>query len=161
MTIKQNSVVTMHYELKGEDGEVLDSSVGQEPLVYLHGSNNIIVGLEEQLEGKTVGEKIEAKVSPEKGYGMPVAALVQEVPTSAFGEEIENVEVGMRFQAETEQGPVPVVVTSVESDMVTVDGNHPLAGKHLFFTCSIEEIRDASDEEIEHGHAHGPGGHQH
>lgn len=161
MTIKQNSVVTMHYELKGEDGEVLDSSTGQEPLVYLHGANNIIIGLEEQLVGKAVGETIEAQVSPEKGYGLPVEALVQQVPTSAFGAEIENVEIGMRFQAETEQGPVPVVVTAVENDMVTVDGNHPLAGKQLFFTCSIEEIRDASAEEVEHGHVHGPGGHHH
>lgn len=161
MTIKQNSVVTMHYELKGAEGDVLDSSQGQEPLVYLHGANNIIIGLEEQLEGKQVGDTIEAKVSPEKGYGMPVDALIQQVPKSAFGAEIENVEVGMRFQAETEQGPVPVVVTAIENDIVTVDGNHPLAGKELFFTCSIEEIRDASAEEIEHGHVHGPGGHQH
>ncbi len=161
MTIKLNSVVTMHYELKDADGQVLDSSTGQDPLVYLHGANNIIVGLEEQLEGKQVGDKIKAQVAPEKGYGMPVDALIQEVPTSAFGEEIDNVEVGMRFQAETEQGPVPVVVTAVEDGIVTVDGNHPLAGKELFFDCSIEEIRDASQEEIDHGHVHGPGGHHH
>lgn len=161
MTIKENSVVTMHYELKDENGQVLDSSTGQEPLTYLHGASNIIIGLEEQLEGKQVGDKVVAEVAPEKGYGMPVDALVQEVPTSAFGEDIDKVEVGMRFQAETEQGPVPVVVTAVENDIVTVDGNHPLAGKQLHFTCSIEEIREASPEEIEHGHVHGPGGHQH
>lgn len=161
MTIKQNTVVTMHYELKGADGEVLDSSAGKDPLVYLHGANNIIVGLEEQLEGKQAGDKVEAQVAPDKGYGMPVDALIQEVPKAAFGAEIEKVEVGMRFQAETEQGPVPVVVTAIENDMVTVDGNHPLAGQQLFFTCEIQEVRDASQEEIDHGHVHGPGGHHH
>lgn len=158
--IKLNSVVTMHYELKDAQGEVLDSSKGQQPLVYLHGAGNIIVGLEEQLEGKTVGDNINAVISPEKGYGMPVDALVQTVPKEAFG-EIEQVEVGMRLQAETEQGPVPVIVTEIGDTTVTVDGNHPLAGKELHFAVSIAEIREASAEEIEHGHVHGPGGHSH
>lgn len=161
MTIKENSVVTMDYELKGVEGEVLDSSAGQEPLVYLHGANNIIIGLEEQLTGKQVGDEVKAHVLPEKGYGLPVDALIQEVPSSAFGDEVDKIEVGMRFQAETERGPVPVVVTTVDNNTVTVDGNHPLAGKELFFTCNIKEIREASQEEIEHGHVHGPGGHQH
>lgn len=160
MTIKQNSVVTMHYELKDDAGEVLDSSKGQEPLTYLHGANNIIIGLEEQLLGKSQGDVVNAVVSPEKGYGMPIEQLIQQVPKEAFG-EVENVEVGMRFQADTEQGPVPVVITAIEDNMVTVDGNHPLAGKELHFECEITEIRDASAEEIEHGHVHGPGGHQH
>ncbi|MFQ3246168.1 MAG: FKBP-type peptidyl-prolyl cis-trans isomerase SlyD [Arenicella sp.] len=159
--IKENSVVTMHYELKDSEGEVLDSSKGQDPLVYLHGAGNIIVGLEEQLVGKTVGDSVAAVVSPEKGYGMPVEALVQTVPKEAFGEEIDKVSVGMRFQAETEQGPVPVVVTAMDETMVTVDGNHPLAGKELHFDVNIAEVRDASAEEIEHGHVHGEGGHQH
>ena len=159
--IKQNSVVTMHYELKDDQGEVLDSSKGQDPLVYLHGAGNIIIGLEEELLGKAVGDQIDAVVSPEKGYGMPVEALVQVVPKTAFGEEIDKVEVGMRFQAETEQGPVPVIVTGMDDDNVTVDGNHPLAGKELHFSVSIAEVRDASAEEIEHGHVHGPGGHDH
>ncbi|MBT8114172.1 MAG: peptidylprolyl isomerase [Arenicella sp.] len=161
MTIKINSVVTIHYELKDSDGEVLDSSTGQEPLVYLHGASNIIVGLEEQLEGKQIGDQVVARVSPEKGYGLPVEALIQQVPMAAFGDEIKNIEVGMRFQADTEQGPVPVVVTAIEEGMVTVDGNHPLAGKELHFDVSVTAVRDASAEEIEHGHVHGPGGHQH
>ena len=161
MTIKQNTVVTMHYVLKDSAGDVLDSSEGQDPLVYLHGTNNIIVGLEEQLEGKQVGDNLIATISPEKGYGLPVEALIQEVPAKAFGDEIKDVQVGMRFQADTEQGPVPVVVTAIENDMVTVDGNHPLAGKELHFDVNIIEIRDASKEEIEHGHVHGPGGHHH
>ena len=108
-----------------------------------------------------VGDNVDAVVSPEKGYGMPVDALVQTVPKEAFGEEVSKVEVGMRFQAETEQGPVPVVVTGMDDTTVTVDGNHPLAGKELHFNVSVAEVRDASAEEVEHGHVHGPGGHQH
>lgn len=161
MTIKQHSVVTMHYQLKDAEGEILDSSKDQDPLVYLHGAQNIIVGLEEQLEGRQQGDELSAVVAPEKGYGVPVEALVQQVPKTAFGEEIEKVTVGMRFQAETEQGPVPVVITAIEEDMVTVDGNHPLAGKELHFQVSITDIRDATAEEIEHGHVHGAGGHDH
>ncbi|MCL4158851.1 UNVERIFIED_CONTAM: hypothetical protein GTU68_016269, partial [Idotea baltica] len=141
MIIQKNSVVTMHYELKDSAGEMLDSSNGQDPLVYMHGSNNIIIGLEEQLEGKKSGDTVTAEITPDKGYGMPVEALVQTVPSEAFGDEIKEVEVGMRFQAETEQGPVPVVVTSIEDGMVTVDGNHPLAGKDLFFDVTITDVR--------------------
>ena len=159
--IKEHSVVTMHYKLKDAGGEVLDSSEGQDPLTYLHGAGNIIVGLEEQLVGKAVGDQVSAVVSPEKGYGQPVEALVQVVPKEAFGDDIDKVAVGMRFQAETEQGPVPVVVTAVDETTVTVDGNHPLAGKELHFDVTIAEVRDASQEEIDHGHVHGPGGHQH
>ena len=161
MSIKENSVVSIHYELKDAEGNQLDSSKGQEPLVYLHGANNIIVGLEKELEGKKTGDELSVVVTPELGYGMPVEALVQQVPTSAFGGEIEKVEVGMRFQAETEQGPVPVMVTAVEGDTVTVDGNHPLAGKELHFEVKVEEVREASAEEIEQGHVHSPDGHQH
>ncbi len=92
---------------------------------------------------------------------MPVDALIQTVPRSAFGEAIDQVTVGMRFQAETEQGPVPVVVTAMEGDTVTVDGNHPLAGQELHFKVSVSDVRDASAEEVEHGHVHGAGGHHH
>ena len=160
MSIKENLVVSIHYELRDAEGNQLDSSKDQEPLVYLHGANNIIVGLEQELEGKKVGDELSIAVTPELGYGMPVEALVQQVPTSSFG-EIKDVEVGMRFQAETEQGPVPVMVTAVENDMVTVDGNHPLAGKELHFEVKIEEVREATKEELDHGHVHGPGGHEH
>ncbi len=159
--IKENSVVTIHYELKNAQGEVLDSSKGQDPLVYLQGAGNIIIGLEEELAGKKVGDEVTAVIAPEKGYGMPVDALIQTVPRSAFGEAIDQVTVGMRFQAETEQGPVPVVVTAMEGDTVTVDGNHPLAGQELHFKVSVSAVRNASAEEVEHGHVHGAGGHHH
>jgi FKBP-type peptidyl-prolyl cis-trans isomerase SlyD len=159
MTIKKHSVVAIDYELKDPQGGVLDRSDG-EPLVYLHGAGNIIIGLEEQLEGKAVGDQVNAVVEPEKGYGQPIDALIQTVPKAAFG-GVDNIEVGMRFQAETERGAVPVQVTKIEDDMVTVDGNHPLAGQQLHFDVTVRDIREASEEEIEHGHAHGPGGHQH
>lgn len=155
--IKQNSVVSMHYTLKDAQGEVLDSSEGQEPLTYLHGAGNIIVGLEEQLLDKKVGDQVNAVVSAEKGYGQPVDALIQTVPKEAFGAEIDKVAVGMRFQAETEQGPVPVVVTAVDETTVTVDGNHPLAGKELHFDVTIADIREATQEEVDHGHIHEAG----
>ena len=159
--ITKNKVVTIHYVLKDNEGNELDSSKGKDPLVYLHGASNIIVGLEEELEGKTVGDTVDAVISPEKGYGVPVDALIQTVPREAFGEAIDDIEVGKRFQAETEQGPVPVIVTAMDETTVTVDGNHPLAGKELHFNVSISDVRDATAEESEHGHAHGPGGHQH
>lgn len=159
--ITQDKVVTIHYVLKDNEGNELDSSKGKDPLVYLQGASNIIVGLEEELEGKTIGDTVDAVISPEKGYGVPVDALIQTVPREAFGEAIDDIGVGKRFQAETEQGPVPVVVTAVDDKTVTVDGNHPLAGKELHFNVSISDVRDATEEELEHGHAHGVGGHQH
>ena len=159
--IKHHSVVSIHYELKNADGDDLDSSKGNGPLVYLQGADNIISGLEEQLMGKAIGDEFDAVIPTEKAYGLPVAALIQTVPRAAFGDEIERVEVGMRFQAETERGPMPVVVTAMDEDTVTVDGNHPLAGQELHFKVSVADVRKATDEEIEHGHAHGPGGHQH
>jgi len=153
--ITKNKVVTIHYVLQDNEGNELDSSNGKDPLVYLQGAKNIIVGLEEELEGKKVGDEVDAVISPEKAYGVPVDALIQTVPREAFGEAIDDIEVGKRFQAETEQGPVPVVVTAMDEKTVTVDGNHPLAGKELHFKVNISDIRDASTEEIEHGHVQG------
>jgi len=160
MQIAQNSVVAFHYTLTNDAGEVLDSSEGREPLTYLHGAGNIIPGLEKQLEGHTTGDKVQAKVSPEEGYGEVQAQLVQEVPRDAF-QGVDNVEPGMQFQAQTQGGPLMVTVTSVEGDTVTVDGNHPLAGQPLNFDVEIAEVREATDEEVEHGHVHGEGGHEH
>ncbi|MDZ7852233.1 MAG: peptidylprolyl isomerase [Halomonas sp.] len=160
MQIGQNSVVAFHYTLTNDEGEVLDSSEGREPLTYLHGAGNIIPGLEKQLEGRGTGDKLQAKVSPEEGYGEVQAQLVQEVPRDAF-QGVENVEPGMQFQAQTEGGPLMVTVTQVEGDTVTVDGNHPLAGQPLNFDVEIAEVREASEEEVEHGHVHGEGGHEH
>ncbi|PMR69898.1 FKBP-type peptidyl-prolyl cis-trans isomerase [Halomonas heilongjiangensis] len=160
MQIAQNSVVAFHYTLTNDAGEVLDSSEGREPLTYLHGAGNIIPGLEKELEGRAAGDKLTATVQPAEGYGEQQPQLVQEVPRDAF-QGVESVEPGMQFQAQTQGGPLMVTVTKVEGDTVTVDGNHPLAGQILNFDVEIAEVREASQEEIEHGHVHGAGGVEH
>lgn len=160
MQIAQNTVVAFHYTLTNEAGEVLDSSEGREPLTYLHGAGNIIPGLEKQLEGHAAGDKLQANVTPEEGYGELQPQLVQEVSRESF-QGVESIEPGMQFQAQTDGGPLMVTVTKVEDDTVTVDGNHPLAGQSLNFDVEITEVREANQEEIEHGHVHGEGGHQH
>lgn len=161
MTIAENKVVTLEFTVKNaETGEVIETSVDSEPLVYLHGFNNLVPGLESELTGKVVGDSYDVTVSPEEGYGVRDESLVQEVPMEAF-QGIENVQVGMAFTADGAEGPVVVEVTAVEGDVVTVDANHPLADIKLAFSGEVKEIRDASQEELEHGHVHGPGGHHH
>lgn len=160
MQIAQNTVVAFHYTLTNDTGEVLDSSEGREPLTYLHGAGNIIPGLEKQLEGRAAGDKLQANVTPEEGYGELQPQLVQEVSRESF-QGVESIEPGMQFQAQTDGGPLMVTVTKVEGDTVTVDGNHPLAGQPLNFDVEVAEVREASEEELEHGHVHGEGGHQH
>lgn len=156
MTIEDKKVVTIEFTVKNSDTqEVIESSVGGEPLVYLHGFNNLVPGLESALAGKKVGDKYEVNVSAEEGYGVRDEALVQEVPKAAF-EGIDKVDVGMEFTADGPSGPVVVEVTKVVDDMVTIDSNHPLAGIPLAFSGVIQEIRDASEDELEHGHIHGP-----
>lgn len=158
MLIGQNSVVSIHYTLTNSAGEVLDSSAGGEPLTYLHGANNIIRGLEGELLGKAVGASFDVTVQPEDGYGPRLEQLIQQVPRQAFPEP-DQIEAGMRFTAESDNGPMSVVVTAVSDDLVTVDANHPLAGEVLHFAVTVEDVRDASTEEISHGHVHMPGHH--
>ena len=160
MNVCRDTVVTIHYTLKNDAGEVLDSSAGGEPLAYIHGGGNIVAGLEEALDGRQVGDRLSVTVPAAKAYGEHDAGLVQQVPRRAFqaGGEVRK---GMRFTAQTEHGPRQVVVTHLVGDMVTVDGNHPLAGKALSFEVEITGVRAASAEEIAHGHVHGAGGHHH
>ena len=158
MQIVRDAVVLIHYTLKNDAGEVLDSSAGHDPLAYLQGHGNIIPGLEEALEGRSAGDKMLVSVPPEKGYGVKDDGLIQQVPKRAFQGEVRA---GMQFTASTQGGPRTVVVTRVQGDMVTVDGNHPLAGETLHFDVEITEVRAASEEELSHGHVHGPGGHHH
>ena len=160
MEIAQQRVVYIHYTLTNDAGEVLDSSRGNEPLAYLHGAGNIIAGLESALAGKQAGDKLNVRVEPSQGYGERDERLVQDVPRRAF-EGIAEIQPGMSFQAQSNQGPMRVVVTPRGRDMVTVDGNHPLAGEALNFDVEVTEVRDASQEELSHGHVHGPGGHHH
>lgn len=156
MQIGKNSVVSIHYTLRDPQGNILDSSSGRDPLQYIHGNGNLIIGMEEGLEGKSKGEKFELNISPEKGYGQKNDKLVQDVPVTAFGDQ--KVEPGMQFN--TQKGQV-ITVVEVGKETVKVDGNHPLAGVPLNFQVEVMEIRDATAEEIEHGHVHGPGGHAH
>ena len=153
-------MVNVHYTLKDDAGTVLDSSAGGEPLAYMHGNGNLIPGLEKALEGKRVGDKLNVAVAPEEGYGVRNEELVQNVPRSAF-KGIPKLEVGMQFQADSNRGPRTVVVTAIEGDTITVDGNHPLADQTLNFEVEITDVRSATAEEISHGHVHGPGGHHH
>jgi len=158
--IADNKVVSLNYTVKDEADQVIDSSEGAEPLTYLHGANNIIPGLEAALVGKSAGDEFAATVAPADGYGEYNEALVQVVPRSAF-EGVEKIELGMVFTAQTQGGPVQLMVTGVEEDDITVDPNHPLAGKTLQFSGSVIDVRDATEEELAHGHVHGAGGHHH
>lgn len=160
MQIADKTVVSIHYTLTNTDGETLDSSVGQDPLVYLHGANNIIAGLEAALLGKAVGDSLQVSVEPSEGYGELREELVQEVDRSAF-QGVDEIDVGMQFMAQTPWGEQPVTVVKVEGDNITLDGNHPLAGQVLNFDVEVMEIRAASAEEMDHGHVHGAGGHHH
>lgn len=161
MTIEENKVVSIHYKVvDAATGESIDSSEGAEPLTYLHGAQNVIPGLEKALEGKQIGDEFEVTVAAADAYGEYDEERVQQVPREAFT-GVEEIEPGMVFTAQTEQGPVNLVVVEVNENEVTVDANHVLAGKSLKFDVKVETIRDASAEEIEHGHVHGPGGHQH
>ena len=156
MQIAKHKVASIHYTLTNNEGEILDTSKGREALHYIHGIGNLIPGMEEGLEGKVKGDKFDIKVSPEKGYGTKEAEMIQKVPRSAFG--AQPVEVGMQFQTDNGQ---TVTITDVGLNEVTVDGNHPLADVHLNFDVEIMDVRDATAEEIEHGHVHGPEGHHH
>jgi len=156
MQITKDKVASIHYTLRDGHGNILDTSSGREPLTYLQGAGNLIAGMEEGLEGKLKGDKFNLKISPEKGYGVKDDQLVQKVPRSAFGNQ--KIEKGMQFQ--TNQGQV-VTVTEVGLSEITVDANHPLAGVELNFAVEVMSIRDATSDELSHGHVHGPGGHHH
>lgn len=156
MKIADNTVVTIDYELTDEDGNVLDSSEGGN-FAYLHGASKIIPGLETALAGKSTGDRVSVAVSPEEGYGARDDSRLQAVPRDMFPSDTD-IEVDMQFHAEGPDGEVLVVtVASVDGDQVTVDGNHPLAGVNLNFEVNVVDVRGATDEEIDHGHVHGPG----
>ena len=160
MQISKNSVVTLNYTLKNDQGEVLDESQDNS-FLYMHGAGGIIPGLEGHLEGKSAGDSFTAHIEPADGYGERDDSMVQVVPRDMFDKE-HPVEEGIQFHAEGPEGDMlTVTVTKIEGDDITVDGNHPLAGIALNFDVKIADIREASAEEIDHGHAHGPDGHHH
>jgi FKBP-type peptidyl-prolyl cis-trans isomerase SlyD len=159
MKIEKDSVVSIDYTLTDEKGEVLDSSKDHgHPLLYLHGAGNIIPGLENSLTGKSTGERFTITVSPEDGYGVRDERAVARVNRDQF-KGVEDLEVGMQFRTEGSGSSQVVTVTAIEQSTVTVDGNHPLAGKTLHFDVAVVSVRKATPEELSHGHVHGPGGH--
>jgi len=158
-TAGDGKVVSIHYTLKDDEGEVLDSSSGGEPLEYLHGAGNIVPGLEREMVGKGVGDKFKVTVAPADGYGEVEGDGPRAVPRSAFPDDME-LEEGMQFFVRGPDGePFPVWVFEVKGDEIMIDANHPLAGENLHFEVEVIAIRAATGEEIEHGHPHGPEGH--
>ncbi|MDC7235890.1 MAG: peptidylprolyl isomerase [Spirochaetales bacterium] len=161
MTISENSVVSIDYILRNKKGDVIDASGNGEPLVYLHGTGALIPGLENELAGKKAGDKLTVTVEPKDGYGEHMPQLIQKLPRENF-QGVETLEVGMEFEATGANGHIMVVrIDEIEGDEVTINGNHPLAGMTLEFEVGIADVREATAEEIEHGHVHGEQGHHH
>jgi len=160
MQVEKNKVVGIDYKLTDESGKMIDSSTDHGPLYYIQGTGSLIPGLEAALEGKKSGDSLKVKIDAKDGYGERNDALCQSVPRAQF-ESTEALEIGMQFEVETEQGELVVTVTKIEGDLVTVDGNHPLAGIELHFDVTVKEVREPSAEELAHGHVHGEHGHHH
>jgi len=159
LAIADGCAVEIHYTLTAEDGAHLDSTAGGPPLAYLHGASNIVPGLERELAGKRAGDRVRAVVSAADGYG---EIDPDGVATEDLGAFPPGLEVGMQFAAEDGRGEViPIWVTAIDGSTVTIDRNHPLAGKRLHFDVTIESVRRATREELDHGHVHGPGAHHH
>lgn len=160
MQIEPNSVVTLHYTLKDNEGNIIDQS-SDGSFLYLHGAMNIIPGLEKALTGKSAGDEFSVTVSPEEGYGHKDPARVQEVPREMF-QDAGDVAVGLQFHAQGPDGQsIVVTVKEIKDDVVVIDANHALAGVDLHFSVKVVDVREASEEEISHGHVHGPHGHHH
>ena len=160
LEISADRVVTIHYTLKDDGGAVIDSSAGGEPLAYIQGHGNLVIGLEKALEGKQDGSQVAVSVDPAEGYGKHDPALIQRVPKRTL-QGAGAIKKGMQFQGRTDEGMRVFTVAAVVGDMVTLDGNHPLADKTLHFDVTVVSVREATAEELEHGHVHGAGGHHH
>lgn len=159
-TIAKDTAVKFNYTLKDDEGNIIDKSPEGQPLAYLHGHQNIIPGLEKQLEGKSAGEKVHAVIEPADAYGEYEETAVQRVPRENF-QGVDDIQPGMQFQSESNGHVMLVTVTDVNDEEVTVDANHPLAGKRLTFDVEIQEVRAATEDELNHGHVHGEGGVEH
>ena len=159
--IEQDKVAAVHYTGTYPDGEEFDSSKGKEPLHFLVGHQQMISGFEEEMMGAAAGEKREFTLTPDRAYGERQEGAIQKVAKTDFGENAEMLEVGMMMGAQTPQGMMPFTISEINGDEVTIDFNHQMAGKTLRFSVEVVEIRDATSEELAHGHVHGPGGHHH
>jgi len=157
--IAKDKVVLFEYRLTNNDGVLIDSSEKAGPMAYIHGHDNLIPGLEAHLEGMDTGAEFTVHIEPDQGYGLRDESLVAEVPREQFGDD--EVKPGMAFGATTDNGPITVIITAVADDVVHVDANPPLAGVALNFEGTVLEVREPTEEELAHGHVHGPGGHEH
>jgi len=155
MQVTDNTAVSFHYTLTNNGGEQLDSSIGGEPLLYLHGAGNIIPGLEAALTGKRVGDKLSVTIPPEQAYGVLDENMTQLVSKKMF--EGMDIEIGMQFHADVSYGSGVITITEINGDDVTIDGNHPLAGETLHFDVEVVDVREATADELAHGHIHGAG----
>ncbi|NCA86615.1 MAG: peptidylprolyl isomerase [Clostridia bacterium] len=160
MKIAKNKVVGIHYTLTDGQGVTLDSSDGRDPLYYLHGNGHLIPGLERELENKQKDDDLKVTIQPEDAYGVRNDKMVYVIDRAKFPDP-KSIEPGMTFTSHTEEGDINLTVVKIEGDDVTLDANHPLAGQELTFDVKVVEVRDASEEELDHGHVHGPGGHHH
>ena len=161
MQIAKHKVATIDYTLTDDSNQVIDSSDGGEPLSSIHGTGSIIPGLEQALVGKGPGDKLKVSIPPDQAYGERDDDLMQKVPKERF-ETPDEIEVGMQFHTDGGDGsPQIITVVDVSDNEVTVDGNHPLAGMTLTFDVKVVDVRDATAEELDHGHVHGAGGHHH
>jgi len=160
MQIQKDSVVTFHYRLKEEGGDIFEDSHEGNPVLYLHGHASMLPGLEEAMDGKSAGDTYEATLTPEKAYGFRKEASSQRIPKKHLLTK-GKITPGMIVQVNTEDGPYEATVIKVGLKNVDIDGNHPLAGKTLVFGVEIIDVRAATDDELAHGHAHGKGGHEH
>jgi len=156
-TVVAHKAVEIHYTLTNDAGEVVDSSRDTDPLPYIHGTESLVPGLEKELDGKAVGDKVVTSIPPKEGYGELNPELTQSVPRDLF-EFDGDIEIGMRFEAEAENGVELVTVVGLDDKTITIDGNHPLAGQTLNFDVEVMSIREATSEELEHGHIHSEGG---
>ena len=160
MDIQAQRVASFHYQLSDSDGEPIEQSPDGQPMHYLHGANNIIPGLEKAMEGRSAGDEFEATIEPADAYGEYNPGNVHRIPLKRL-QGAGQLQPGQMLQLQTEQGPMQVQVKKVGKFNVDVDANHPLAGQTLTFRIEVADVREATPEELEHGHAHGPGAHQH
>lgn len=154
MKIEDNKVASINMKVSDQDGTLLEDTSEGDPFMYLHGTGSILAGLETALAGKATGDRVELSLEPAEGFGEINDALKQEIPAEQF-QGVDNVEIGMQFEGQTDHGAVVLTVVEVNDETIIVDANHPYAGKTLNFVLDVLDVREATKEELDHGHAHG------
>lgn len=160
MEVAAKRVVSIHYKVTDSQGNPVDATPPDSPMSYLHGAHNVIPGVERALEGKQAGDHVTANIEAAQGYGERNPELMQRIPAKRL-KGAGKLQRGMRLRVNTSQGERQVTIVKVGRFTVDIDGNHPLAGLDLIFEIDVADVREATDEELQHGHAHGPGGHHH